>query len=484
VQRAKQMVAHSTIYAVGNISRQIVGFLMLPIYTTYLSPADYGVIGLLVFLVSLFELLLGGHMFSAVPKFYNQEDDIGKRNSVIVTALGVTAVFSGLACLLMVGLSEQLSRLMFGSMDYSLYVSIFAVLILTHALEQYGLTYIRLIRKPWTFFSLNIFKLILQLVLNVVTIVVMDLGLLGLAASSLISSVVFACVLLVYTLRKTGLSINWGVVRPMLEFSWPLWVSGLLGLYIGSSNRYFIRIFSSLDDVGLYELAAKFGMIISLLVWTPFSQYWQTERFAVARYDDPYPVYSAAFRMIAALLFIAGVVVSQYAELAIVIMSATAFHDAASAVPFLVVAGLFQSLTVFCNFSFMLTGSTKMIYRINFMTAVVVTVLYWAMVPWFGFVGAAAAFALAAILQYCFTLVIGKRSYDLRLKQMPLVVSVCALSLGSLATTLIDVDAGLLFNVLMRGIISVAVICVVIVAMVNAHELQWLRGKIQSVLPR
>ena len=41
---AGRLVKHSTIYAIGNISRQLVGFLMLPLYTHYLTPADYGVV--------------------------------------------------------------------------------------------------------------------------------------------------------------------------------------------------------------------------------------------------------------------------------------------------------------------------------------------------------------------------------------------------------------------------------------------------------
>jgi len=129
VTQAQQMVKHSSIYAAGNISRQLVGFIMLPVYTHYLTPADYGVIGLLIFLVSLFEIILGGHMFQAVPKFYHQEETKLLKNSVVTTALLVTSIFSGVACILMASFSGPLAEVIFGGREYSIYIVIFSALI-------------------------------------------------------------------------------------------------------------------------------------------------------------------------------------------------------------------------------------------------------------------------------------------------------------------------------------------------------------------
>lgn len=434
MSQAQQMVKHSTIYAVGNISRQLVGFIMLPIYTHYLTPADYGVIGLLVFLVSLFEVVLGGHMFQAVPKFYHQEETKLLKNSVVSTALLVTSFFSGVASILMASFSEPLAEVVFGKEEYSIYIIIFSALIVTHALEQYGLTYLRIVKKPWTYFNFNMIKLGLQLGLNILTIVVLDWGLMGLALSSLISSVIIALALLIYTVYKTGFLVRRSVALYILKFSWPLWISGLIGLYIGSSNRYFIRIFSSLDEVGLFELAAKFGSIVSVLIWLPFSQYWQTERFEIAKLKNPYPDYSMAFRMITALLVVAGIGVSIFSSVIINIMSAEPFHTAAKAIPYLVIAGIFQCLTIFNNFSFMLTDRTLEVTKNNAVTAIAISVFYFILIPFYGFVGASVAFALGSIVQYVYALYNGNKLYPLKIRQAPLVMSVLVL----LASTLLD----------------------------------------------
>lgn len=462
MSQAQQMVKHSTIYAIGNISRQLVGFIMLPVYTNYLTPADYGVIGLLIFMVSLFEILLGGHMFQAVPKFYHQEEERLRKDSVVATALLVTTFFSGIACLLMAFFSNSLSLLVFGEQEYSIYIVIFSALILTHALEQYGLTYLRIIKKPWTFFNFNMAKLALQLSLNIITIVVLDWGLMGLALSSLISSVIISVTLITYTLYKTGFRINNKIAQRLLIFSWPLWISGFIGLYIGSSNRYFIRIFSSLDEVGLYELAAKFGAIVMVLVWNPFSQYWQTERFAIAKTDNPYPAYSLAFRIISSLLFVSGTAVILFSDTIITIMSDPLFHSAYNAVPFLVIASIFQSLTVFNNLSFMHTGQTFEITKNNIFTAIIITVLYFAFIPKIGFIGAAAAFAIGSGAQYIYALYAGKKIYDLNIPQKPLVytlfLTLITSFLAKYLTTVIESNTTSLFLKLTLFSISIAII--------------------------
>lgn len=482
--QTQQMVRHSAIYAFGNISRQLVGFIMLPIYTNYLTPADYGVIGLLIFVVSLFEIILGGHMFQAVPKFYHLEEDQHRKNSVVTTAFLVTSCFSGISCLLMTAFSVPLSSIVFGDEEYSIYIVIFSALILTHALELYSLTYIRIIKKPWTFFNFNMAKLALQLGLNIYTIVILDWGLMGLALSSLLSSVIISLTLTIYTIYKTGFSPKKDISIKIIRFSWPLWISGVIGLYIGSSNKYYIRIFSSLDEVGLYELAAKFGGIVMVLVWSPFSQYWQTERFAIAQTENPYPSYSLAFRLIAALLVISGIGVNIFSGTIIRIMSDPSFHPAINAVPFLVVASIFQSLTIFNNFSFMYTNNTLEITKNNIFTAIAITILYVVLIPSWGFVGASAAFAAGSIAQYIYALSSANKVYALKIRQTPLVIALFILSTVTLLDMALVTQQISPINFIYKITISIIGSTLIIIALFNKTELTNSRDSIIPALKR
>lgn len=425
MEQSNKILKHSAIYAVGNVSRQLVGFLMLPIYTNYLSPSDYGIVGLLIFMVSLIELLFGGHMFHAVPKFYFQEKDSEKRKNILSTALIVTAGISSISIIFCLLLRNQASQLLFGSDEYAVLVSLFSMQILTHALENYALVYIRIQKKPWLFVAVNLAKLGLQLSLNIIFVVTLEMGVMGIALSSLIASSIFAIFMTIYTLRFVGLKVKKSITLRLLKFSWPLWVGGIAGLYIGSSNRYFIRIYSDLSDVGFFELAAKFGTIIVVLVWNPFSQYWQTERFNIYYQQNSVSVFQKVFSMLSTLLIVTALGVSIFSELIIQTMASREFYSSAIAVPFLAFAGVFQSLSIFNNFSFLVKEKTGWIGKNNYITAAIITILYLLLVPSYGYIGAAAAVLLASIAQFSLVFYFAKAHFDMNLKIAPLFTAIC-----------------------------------------------------------
>jgi len=415
MSQAKRMVKHSTIYAVGNISRQLVGFLMLPVYTRFLSPADYGVVGLLIFMVSLIELLFGGHMFNAVPKYYYDANSEAQRKKVLSTALFITGAISTTTVLLVGFFSDQVSGILFGKDTYATIVSMFAVLILTHALENYALVYIRIQQKPWLFVGASLSKLVLQLSLNIYFVVVLEMGVYGIAVSTMSSSLIFSAIMTTYTLKSVGFEFGKNICITLLRFSWPLWIGGIAGLYIGSANRYYLRTFSSLNDVGLFELAAKFSGIVFLLVWTPFLQYWQTERFRIQKDSNAIYVYQTVFKIITFLLFSVGVGVSLFSKTVIDIMASSEFGASSNAVAFLVFAAIFNCLTTYNNFSFLLKEKTTTITKNSYITAGIITVFFFILIPAFGFVGAAAAALLANIIQFTLIFFSAKRCYDMKL---------------------------------------------------------------------
>lgn len=206
----------------------------------------------------------------------------------------------------------------------------------------------------------------------------------------------------------------------MIQFCWPLWVAGFAGLYIGSANRYYIRIFSSIDEVGLYELAVKFSSIITLLIWQPFSQYWQTERFSYYRQENPIPVYQRVFQLISTLMVLAALGIAIFSGPIIYFMADTAFQRAETAVPFLAFGAVFGCLTTFSNFSFLVKGKTGWMSQNEYITAAIVTILYFLLIPLFGFTGAALALMLAQGAQFLIVHIRAKAHYDMQLSLLPL----------------------------------------------------------------
>jgi O-antigen/teichoic acid export membrane protein len=411
-----KMLKHSTIYAIGNISRQLVGFIMLPVYTRYLTPADYGVIGLLAFAVTLLESALGARLTQAMPKFYYQQTSDQGKNSVVSTALIITSAVSLVTALVIYLMREPGASVLFGTNEFSLAIGLYGFQLLISAIEAYGLMYIRILQKPILFISFNLSKLVVQLTLNIWFVVHLEMGVMGVVYSSVSSAGLFAIFIAAYTIKHTGIRFDWPLGKQMLIFSWPLWLSGLAIFYAGASSRYYIRLFSSLSEVGLFELASKFTAILIMILWQPFSQYWETERFKIYNEGNQEAIYEKVFAGICTLMAIGTLGVSVFAAPVIHLMADQGFHAASKATPLLTIGATFSSLATFFNFSFLVKEKTFWISKNNFLIAALVTLLYLALTPIFGYLGAAAAICAAQVIQFFWVFHISKKIYDMKIK--------------------------------------------------------------------
>jgi O-antigen/teichoic acid export membrane protein len=436
---ARKLVKHSTIYAIGNISRQLIGFVMLPVYTRYLTPADYGVIGLLTFSVSLIEGVFGMRLGQAMPKFYFEQEQQRDRDTVISTALLVSGAVSLLLTLILLLTRGESAQLLFGTDRYATVLGLFCFTILINALESQSLVYLQIQGLPRLYVTINLVKLVVQFTCNITFVVYLRWGVMGIAVSSVCSGAIFAVGLSLYTFVRAGIRWSGPIAWRMMVFSWPLWLAGIASLYISSAGRYYIRIFSSLADVGFYELGAKFAGILTFLVAQPFSRFWDIERFNHYKKNNNAEIFRGVFQVYAALLMLVGLGIALFSEPIVRIMAGPGFHDAYRAVPFITASALVHCLTDYCNFSFLVTNQTSWISKNFFATAAGVTVLYLILTPPLGFVGSAIALLAAETAQFLFMQRAAKKLFDMQIHLRPL-----------LATALIAAAAYIVGGVLLR----------------------------------
>ena len=419
-RRSPGFVSHAATYAIGNIARRLVGFLMLPIYTRYLTPADYGVIGLLTFALSLMEPLFGARLARAIPKFYLEVTDARSKRAVIWGALGLTAAVSAVSVLALVLARGAGAQLLFGNRNYALVFGLFAANLLTQPVEETGMTYIRMQGRSRLFLGFSMIKLVVQVGLNLLLVVYWRGGVLGAVESGVISSIAAGMLLTGYVAKYVRPAFDWPLTRRMLQFCWPLWLAGIAGLYIGSSGAMYLRVFGSLSDVGLLELGLKFATVVVILIWTPFWQHWEPMSFGYYREEHGRRKFQVAFIVISALMFAGGLGVSIFAEPVIRVMASQSFHAAASIVPILTFGFVLNSLTLFFFFSLIVTDHTKVFSLCQYATAVVITIAYFVLVPSLGLVGAAWAQCVAFGASFALVRVVAARYYDPGFNLVPL----------------------------------------------------------------
>lgn len=419
-QQSRSFVSHAATYAIGNIARRFVGFAMLPIYTRFLTPADYGVIGLLAFALALLEPLLGARLGWAVPRFYfDAKDDRGRRE-VIWGVVVLTGTASAVSVIVLVLLRNFAANILFGNSKYALALGLFAITLLSQPIEQTGMTYLRLRERSKLFVVFSVAKLILQLALNLLLVVYWRGEVMGVVLSAVISSVLLGIASMIYVAAHEAPAFNWQITRRMLEFCWPLWLTAIAGLYIGASGALYLRAFDTLSDVGRLQLALKFAVTVGMLIWSPFMQHWEPSSFQYYKEANGKRKFQVAFIGISALMFTGGLAVTMFAEPVIKVMATKSFYAAASVVPVLTFALVLDRLRTFFDFSFMITDRTKVRGAYQYGTAVVITIAYVGLIPRFGLMGAALAQCVTFAGTFIFVYILSRRYYDPELKLMPI----------------------------------------------------------------
>ena len=61
---------HAAIYGTGSVGTRVLGFLLIPVYTRFMSPADYGVLALCTTTVGVLKLLSLAGFPSALFRSY------------------------------------------------------------------------------------------------------------------------------------------------------------------------------------------------------------------------------------------------------------------------------------------------------------------------------------------------------------------------------------------------------------------------------
>lgn len=411
----KKTLSHTAIYGIGNALQRIVGFLMLPIYTRYLSPADYGVISMMQILLDLTSLFFGMQIATAVFRHYYKEKEEAARKEVLSTALGFVIITKGAGALLLSIAATPASFLLFGDASYSNYVGLFAFALLTDSLGFIPFQYIRIRDKPYLFVSLSVIKLAVQLSMNIWFIIVLGMGVMGVIYSSVLSGALIGGAMAIALLRHTGWRISWRRAQGLIGYSWPLIGAGFLSLYLTAGNRVVVSRIHGLDQLGLLALASQIALVMRSLVWQPFNQVWGPKRFQLMESDQGRQVYERAFVLVTVVLVGAGAALAVFAEEFIEIMSASAFHDASRLVPVLVLAETLRCMTLFSNTPLLVADRTIEMLKASLIAAGVFTFALVTIVPYWGAMGAAVAAVINAVVTMWWVTAHAREQGELRL---------------------------------------------------------------------
>lgn len=343
----KQLAENLLIYAIGTFGTKILSFLIVPLYTYYISTSDMGVYDILITTVSMLTPLVTFQIADAAYRWMIRDE---KTQECITSTYKVLIINSLIATALIALINT------FYKIPYCAY---FTAMLISSRLLQTTQKLLRGLRNQKLFAFSSIFFSFLYLSLNVLFIAVLKYGVEYLFVSQIVADVV--TVLLIFIIEERirfdiTERMNLALTKEMLAYSIPL-VPNLLNWWIMSaSDRYVIRWFLGAAFNGIYAIAYKFPTLLQQVLGL-FNTSWQDLSISEDGKDGVY--YSKVFRRLYVFSLSMIPFIIAASQLFIWITMSPAYHDAAKYVSFLVLGTVFQVFSSFFGVGYLKNKDTK-----------------------------------------------------------------------------------------------------------------------------
>jgi len=448
-QDFKILARHFVVYGVSIYLSKLVGFFMIPIYTSYLTPADYGVLELLDLTMYVFAMLVGMGISNSVIRFYVDCKSEREKAEVISTAFWYLTALAICAGAIMITLSKPIASFIFESGNESSFnleqlAYFLRIITCSQVLEMIaivGIANLQAEKKSIVFMTLSVSKFVVAVSLNILFIVGMGLGVKGILYSGFITGATSLIAIIFIIKNRLGLYLSKGMARQMIKYGAPLIVSTLSMFVIHYSDRFFLERFIGLDKVGLYSLSYRFAMILPALFYAPFSMIWNTQMFVLYKKGDEGRKminFLNRYILIGSLMIIIPFALG--IKEVVIVMADVKFHEAYKVVPVLLIAFLFIGLSATSSVGTYFAKKT--IYRglATGYGAFVALVGNYYLINLYGYWGAVIATVMAFFVRYIALSLYSQKYYKLDYSFSFYARSILAAGIAYLLGTVISVD--------------------------------------------
>jgi O-antigen/teichoic acid export membrane protein len=384
----------------GQVFNRMVGFLLLPLFTSVLTPQDYGVSALISLVTALASGLFGLGTGVSVGRCYFDVQEPRERASVIWTAWTLLVANAGLLIGIVLLLSTVFSRTLFHSEQYSRHIELaFIALAITTAVDPINM-FFRLTKRAGVFVILTGVNVLVSAGLSVFLIIILGHGLLGMFEACALSAAVYGVTVLLVGLKWVKPAFNIKYVWPLVKIGAPL-IAPVVGWYvIEYVDRFLLERLVGLAEVGVYAVGFSFGSSILLLVnafygaWPGFFMPFVERRGEAALvFGRVLSYYVFGVGSICLLLFLA-------AKPVVFMMTAEPFHEAYKVVGLIAFAGLLRGCYLIFLPGLVFAKSTRLQASIELTAAALNVALNFALIPLLHKEGAAIA-AVGAFTWMC-----------------------------------------------------------------------------------
>jgi O-antigen/teichoic acid export membrane protein len=442
MSRIKSLAKDTAIYGISSILGRMLNWLLVPIYTQYLIPSEYGIVTELYAYVAFLVILYTYGMETAYFRYATAGDEKEK----LIFSLSQTSIFISslvLSILLILFSTPIVNYLEYPGQER--YIIWFSIILAIDAICAIPFAKLRLEGKSKKFASVKLINIFINIGLNLFFIVYCtrvitqdhhilkeliltffdDQHLVDYVFISNLIANAFIIVLLGPVIFRMKMTIDRTILSKMYRYSFPIMIMSLAGVTNEMLSRAvlkkwlpegFYENYSNQAALGIFGAAYKLSIFMILAIQ---AFRYAAEPFFFSRAKDADSKHLFSQVMQGYILFSSFILIIISLNLDIIgnlFLRSPEYREGLVVVPVLLLANLF--LGVYYNISvwFKLTDKTYYGTFISISGALITIILNFFLIPLFGYLGSAFATLVCYLTMSAINYYFGQRHYPIPYK--------------------------------------------------------------------
>lgn len=411
----KRLIFNSSIYSIGTVFEKGLSFILIPLYTTYLSTEDYGIVGLMSIVVALISYLITPPVTSAFSRHYHSPEYQNIKKVFLFNCIIFIVITATFLSLLFLVFNKNVSKLIFKGIQYNDIVIIYSIITFISPISSFSLTVLRFEEKAKYLVIVSWLKLLTSACFILLGLIFYHLGVYALIYGNLIGHLSAVILCAPFIIKKTKFQISPKILIKPLKYGYSLILQGFSSILIKSGDRFILQYFTTLSTVGVYSFSYNFANVLNTFIIQPIDQALMPILFR--QEDDPIQLKSFVVRNCTyfyCLGMIVCLVVALFSKEAIQILARKKeFWEGHIIVPIISFSSLQHGLGNFFNIGNIMTKKTIVI-SINILIAAAINMLMnIILIPIWGMIGAAIATLVSYFIWNGLKIYYSAKNYDL-----------------------------------------------------------------------
>lgn len=351
MSRESTILKNTAIYAIGNFGSKILVYIMVLVYTHFITPKELGYYDLILVTISLILPIVMCSLDEGIYRWLinNENENIIEIISTCTkTIIGTTVV---VGC----------SLLLLNHFIHIQYIVQIVLLLSSMSIYQLFLNAVRGLSNSKIYALSGIINSFIDLILEFIGLVFLKMGIEVLLISKIIANLVtigYLC----FRQRELRSCLkgkyNVGIIKPLLSYSLPLIPNSVSWWIVNSSNRYIILFFLGSAYNGIYSVSNKFPTVITTITGIA---YFSLQESIIKEYTslDRDQFYSKIFKKYYTILFLLVICAIPATRLIVQWFVGLEYHSAWEFTGFLYIGAVFSALSAFLGIGYQISKETK-----------------------------------------------------------------------------------------------------------------------------